>query len=103
MEYQKTCTMFKVKRIIYSRGVQLKHVACHLLDTSDLQDYFRNSNSLKTPIIKFRTFEHFLNFLPETKFNPKFRTCSEFSGRYGNPNLDTKIFEEQFHRVIYLQ
>ena len=35
-------------------------------------------------IIKFRTFEHFLKFLPDAKFNPKYWTCLEFSGRYGN-------------------
>ena len=70
--------------IIYSSGVQLKHV----LDTPDLQNYSRKSNPPKMPIIKFRTFEHFLKFLPDAKFNPKFRTCPEFSELRGNPSLD---------------
>ena len=86
MEHQKTCAMFIVN-IIYSSDIQLKHVACHVLDIPDLQDYFRNSNSPKTPITKVRTFEHFLKFFPDAKFNSKFRTCPEFSGWYGNPRL----------------
>ena len=45
-------------------------------------------------IIKFQTLEHFLRFLPDAKFNPKQRTCSEFSGRYGSnprPTLGLRV------------
>ena len=77
MKYQKTCIMFKVKHNL-KQGVQLKHVACLVLDTPDLQDYSGNSNFLKTPNIKFRTFEHFLKFLLDANFNPKFRKYPKF-------------------------
>ena len=46
------------------------------------------SNSPKTPAIKFRTFERYSKFLRNANFNPKFQTCTEFSGRYGNPNTN---------------
>ena len=37
--------------------------------------------------MKFQTFEHFQKLLPDAKFNPKYQTCLEFSGRYGNPRF----------------
>ena len=77
MKYQNTCIMFKVKNNL-KQGCPIKHVACLVLDTPDLQDYSRHSNFLKTPNIKFRTFEHFLKFLQDAKFNPKFRSCPKF-------------------------
>ena len=61
----KTCTMFKVKHTVIYR------------------------------IIKFRTFEHILKFLPDAKFNPKYRTCPEFSGRYGNPSSNRPIISKK--------
>ena len=66
-----------------------------MLDTTDLQDYSRNSNSPKTPIIKFRTFEHFLKFFPDAKLNPKFRTFQEFSGWYGNPTFQILLLHKR--------
>ena len=52
-------------------------------------------------IIKFRTFEHFLKYLPYAKSNPKYRTCPEFSGRHGNPTQAKLNF--LFHISRYLR
>ena len=87
----KNSAMFKVKHNLEQWCVQLKHVVCHVLDIPDFQDYSRNSDSPKMPIIKYRTFEHFLKFLPDAEFNPKFQKCAVFSGRYGNP---TTIYQK---------
>ena len=38
-------------------------------------------------VIKFRTFKHFLKFILDAKFNPKYWTCLEFFGWYGSPSL----------------
>ena len=73
MEHQKTCTMFKVKHNL-QQGCPTQTRRCHVMDIPDLQDDSRNSNFPKTPIIKFLTFEQFLKYLPDAKFNPKFRT-----------------------------
>ena len=77
MEHQKTYTMFRDKH-----NFQQKCPTQTLI--------FRIISAIlipKTPIIKFRTFEHFLKFLPDAKFKFKFRSCPEFSGRNGNPTV----------------
>ena len=93
MEHHKTCTMFKVKHNLQqgcptqTRCVPRVELDTPAVSAPDLQVYSCNSNSPKTPIIKFRTYEHLLKFFPDAKFNPKFRTCPEFFGRYGNPTI----------------
>ena len=74
-------------------------MARHVLNSPVLQAYSRNSNSPKTPIIKFRTFEHFSKFVPDAKFDLQLQTRLEFSGRYGNPHLRSFSSLTSLHSV----
>ena len=77
--------MFKVKHNL-QQGCPTQTRCVPRVGHPDLQDYFHNFNPPKTSIIKLRI----LKFLPDAKFNPKFRTCPHNSGdvRNGNPTYN---------------